>query len=231
MGHLLARAAGAFTSALALVVLAAPVQAQRTRRDVAPISVNNSPIAPNDGYRIGADDTLEVVVFQASDLSRNVQVDSAGRILMPLIGSIDAMGLTPMELSARIAVRLSEKYMRDPQVTVLVKEAMSQRVTVDGAVVQPGVYPLAGPTTLLQAVALAKGMDPRRANTHHVSVFRMTDGARVAATYDLAAIRTGKAADPEVYPKDVIVVAGSAGASLMESMSGVLPFVSLLRPW
>lgn len=220
--------------ALAAITVLALTTTQVQAQVVAatPVSLTAGLADSTAGYRIGADDRLEVAVFQAPDLSREVRVDAAGRILLPLIGPVDVMGLTPQEMSDKVALELGKKYMRDPQVSVLVKESASQRVTIDGAVVQPGIYPMSGPTTLLQAVALAKGADPRRANTRKVSVFRLDNtGARVGTTYDLAAIRLGKAADPEIYPKDVVVVAGSAGAVLMDNMAGVLPIVSLLRPW
>ena len=85
--------------------------------------------------------------------------DTGGNLLLPLIGQVRAAGRTPAELSDEIATALKKKYMKDPQVVVSVKEAQGQKITVDGAVGQPGVYPLNGPTTLMQAVSLAKGAD------------------------------------------------------------------------
>lgn len=183
-------------------------------------------------YRIGPDDTLDINVFQITELTRTVHVDSGGRILLPLLGSMQASGRTPDELSVDIAEELKKSYMKDPQVTVAVKEAHSQRVTVDGAVVQPGVYPLSGRTTLLQAVSLAKGPDPKLANIRHVAIFRTVGGARQSAFYDLSQVRTGKVEDPEVYGNDIIVVDTSGSKSFFQNFSGGFGLLGLfVRPY
>ena len=183
-------------------------------------------------YRIGPDDTLDINVFQIAELTRTVHVDSTGKILLPLLGSVQASGRTPDQLSTDIAAQLKKSYMNDPQVTVAVKEAQSQRVTVDGAVVQPGVYPLTGRTTLLQAVSLAKGPDPKLANIRHVAIFRTVGGTRHSAMYDLSQVRTGKAEDPEVYGNDIIVVDTSGSKSFFQNFSGGFGLLGMLiRPY
>jgi len=182
-----------------------------------------------DDYRIGPQDTLEINVFQLNDLNRTVQVDSSGRILLPLLGAVQASGMTSSQLSQDIALRLQKNYVNNPQVTVVVKDAQGQRITVDGAVTQPGVYPLTGPTTLMQAIALAKGPDTRLANLHRVVVFRTVGTQRTTEAYDLTAIRSGKRADPVIYGKDVIVVDTSGGRSVLRDLSGVAPILSILR--
>jgi polysaccharide export outer membrane protein len=180
-------------------------------------------------YKIGPQDTLEVDVFQLSDLNRTVLVDSSGAILLPLIGQVPAAGKTSQELSQDIAARLGKTYVNNPQVTVVVKDAQGQKITVDGAVGQPGVYPLSGPTTLMQAVALAKGADTKMANMHKVIVYRMEPAGRVGTVYDLQAIRDGHKPDPLVYGKDVIVVDTSGGRSFLRDLGQVAPIVSMLR--
>ena len=155
-----------------------------------------------EDYRIGPQDKLNITVFQVADLSlEKVQVDASGRILMPLIGSITAGGRTTTEVSAEIASKLSAKYLQNPQVSVVVEEAVSQKVTVDGAVMEAGVFPLRGRTTLLQAVAMAKGPKDT-ANLKRVAIFREINGQRMAAVFDVAAIRSGMAADPEIVGDD-----------------------------
>ncbi|HSV04625.1 MAG TPA: polysaccharide biosynthesis/export family protein [Phenylobacterium sp.] len=185
-------------------------------------------------YRIGPQDTLEINVNQLPELSHTVQVDLGGKILLPLIGQINALGRTPPELSNDIAAALRKSYMKDPQVTVAVKEAQGQKVTVEGAVASPGVYALAGPTSLMQAVALAKGVDSRLANEHRVAIFRTVGGVRRSAFYDLAQIRTGKAEDPSIYGNDIVVVDQSGAKSFMQNFQGG-SFLGLLgmliRPW
>ena len=183
-------------------------------------------------YRIGAQDELEINVFGIEELKRTVAVDSGGKILLPLIGAVQAGGRTPAELSNDIAGLLKKSYMKDPQVIVTVKEAQSQKVTVDGAVQQPGQYPLAGPTTLMQAISLARGPDPKLANVKRVAIFRTIRGKRQSAVYNLAAIRSGKAEDPLVYGNDIVVVDTSGAKNFMQNFQGGFGLLGmLLAPW
>lgn len=180
-------------------------------------------------YRIGPDDTLEINVFQVPELTRTVQVDAAGQFILPIVGRVDAAGHTADEISALLTQRLSGRYLKDPLITVLVKQAVSQRVTVDGAVTKPGVYTLAGPTTLLQAVALANGPDPKVANLHKVAIFRSVGGERRSQVYDLSKIREGRQADPEVRADDIVVVDASGAKSFFSYYGNSLPLLSLFR--
>lgn len=183
-------------------------------------------------YRIGPQDTLDIAVDQLTELTKTVQVDTGGRILLPLVGQMQAAGRTPSELSDDIAQALRKKYMKDPQVVVSLREAQGNRITIDGAVVQPGVYPLAGPTTLLQAVSLAKGPDPKLADIKHVAIFRTVGGARKSAFYDLSLVRSGKSEDPPVYGNDIVVVNTSGSKAFMQNFQGGFGLVGmLLRPW
>ena len=186
-------------------------------------------IRPGDtDYRIGPQDVLDINVFQVSDLTKTVRVDTGGKILLPLVGQMNAAGRTPGELSADLVAALSKTYMRDPQVVVSVKEASSQKVTIDGAVMQPGLYPLQGPTTLIQAVALARGIDPKLANPKKVAVIRTVNSKRVTGFYNLSAIREGKAADPQIYGQDVIIIDTSAGKSFLSNMGSAMSIIGLL---
>lgn len=180
-------------------------------------------------YHIGPMDTLEVNVFQAPDLNRTVQVDATGMITLPLIGQLPAAGHTTSELQKSIAAALDQKYLQSPQVTVAVKEFVSQRVTVDGAVNTPGVYPIQGRTTLLQAIAMAKGADQKSANEKQVVIFRTVNGERQAARFDLTEIRKGHANDPEVYGDDMIVVDRSGARSLLRSVTSTLPVLAVFQ--
>ncbi len=156
-------------------------------------------------YRVGPSDVLEVSVFQVEDLDRTVQVSAGGQIALPLIGKIAAGGKTVAELEAEIADKYGARYLQSPQVSVFVKEANSQRVTVSGAVNKPGMVALTGPTTLLQTVALSGGLTPA-ADPRGVLVFRTVDQQRMAAKFDLAAIGSGKAQDPVLHGGDIVVV-------------------------
>jgi len=183
-------------------------------------------------YRVGPQDMLDINVSQVEELSKPVQVDTGGKILLPLVGQLQAAGRTPAELSQDIATALKQHYMKDPQVVVSVKESQSQRVTVDGAVGQPGVYPLAGPTTLMQAVSLARGADPKLANIHRVAIFRTINGERRSAFYDLSRIRSGQAEDPPVYGSDIVVVDTSGTKNFFQNFQGGFGLLGMLiRPW
>jgi polysaccharide export outer membrane protein len=181
-------------------------------------------------YVIGPQDELDINVFQIEDLSKKVKVESSGAILLPLIGQVQATGRTVKELSDDIALKLGEKYVKDPLVTVTVTESASQKVTVDGAVTQPGIYPISGNTTLSQAVALARGTI-EDANLRQVAIFRNEGDKRMAAVFDLSAIRAGRLPDPPVLANDVIVVEAAGGRRLLRALGNLAPFIYLFRPY
>lgn len=179
------------------------------------------------GYRIGPSDKLSLTVFQVEDLSfETIYVDASGKLQLPLLGSVQAAGLTPAELSEDLQTRLGERYLRNPQVSVSVTEAASQKVTVDGAVAKPGVYTMRGRTTLLQAVAMAEG-GTNIADLKKVAVFRTVEGRRMIAVFDLAAIRRGQAADPEVLGDDIIVVDTSRLNARYRDIIAILPALTV----
>lgn len=182
-----------------------------------------------DEYRMGVGDKINVQVFQVPDLSfQNLIIDTSGNVQLPLIGAVRGGGRTPSEMAAEIGGRLSAQYLRDPQVTVTVSEAASQKVTVDGAVTRPGVYEMRGSTSLLQAVAMAEG-PTRVADLTKVAVFRTIDGRRSVALFDLQAIRQGRAADPQVLGDDVIVVDASRLSSTLREVVTAVPALAVFR--
>jgi polysaccharide export outer membrane protein len=181
-------------------------------------------------YRIGRDDTLQIAVFQVPELSQTVKVDANGEIMLPMVGRVAAAGHSASELAEILRSKLDGRYLRDPQVTVVVKEAISQRVTVNGAVVQPGVFPLSGPTSLVQAVALAKGADAKVANQHRVAIFRNVEGRRQAQIYDLTQIEKGATPDPMVQADDIVVVESSGPRSFITYFGSTLTLLALIHP-
>lgn len=181
-------------------------------------------------YRIGALDQLNVTVFQVPDLSvEKVQVDAAGQVQLPLVGSIRAAGMTTDELALAVTEKLAT-YLQRPQVSVTVAQAASQKVTVDGAVTEAGVYEIRGRTSLMQAVAMAKGPN-RTANIRRVAIFRTVDGQRMAAVFDLQAIREGKSPDPAIQGDDIVVVEGSAIKGVWREVISSLPALAIFRPF
>ena len=216
---------------LGVLAVALPAQ-QASARDPAPLSAGLSAGNALEEYRLGPQDKIDINVYQVKDLTvEGLQIDSAGNIFLPLIGRVAANGLTPSELASEIAARLRGQYLQEPQVSVSVREAISQKVTVDGAVMQPGVYAMSGPTTLLQAVAMAKGADNKYANLKRVTVFRTVGGQRQAAVFDLREIRAGRAADPVIHSNDVIVVDGSGVKGVWREILGAIPVLSIFRAY
>lgn len=204
---------------------------QMTAAQPVDLETVQSTAAPQAEYRIGVGDKLGVRVFQVPDLTFDaLTVDTSGNIQMPLIGAVRAAERTSGELSTDIATRLSAQYLRNPQVTVTVTEAASQKITVDGAVTKPGVYEMRGATSLLQAIAMAEGPS-RVADLTKVAVFRTVDGQRAVALFDLQAIRQGRASDPTVLGDDIIVVDTSRLNSAMREVVGALPALSIFRPF
>jgi polysaccharide biosynthesis/export protein len=169
-------------------------------------------------YLIGPFDKLKIDVFGIDELSnKEVQVDASGRLSFPLTGTIEAGGKTPTELADFIQQRLRDRYVRNPQVTVNLQETVSQVITVDGQVREPGLYPVVGRMTLMRAIARAKGAG-ENAKLDDVVIFRTVQGQRMAALYNLQAIRRGAYADPEVYANDVVVVGDSASRRLFQNI-------------
>ena len=120
---------------------------------------------------------LEISVFRVPELTKMVMVSDVGTIDYPLVGKIKAAGQTAHQLELDLAKRLGDKFVRSPQVSVLVREYNSQWVTIEGSVKNPGVYPMKGSTSLLQVIAMAGGID-EAATSGYIVVFRRTDGVR-----------------------------------------------------
>lgn len=194
----------------------------------APVFTGSLAAAPSE-YRIGPADILEVTVFDVPNLSRVAQVNSSGRIALPLIGTVAAAGKSVAALEAEITAALAATYLQSPQVSVFLKEAASQRVTVGGAVRQPGVFPVTGEVTLLQMIALARGLDPV-ADARNVLVFRTLGGQRTAARFDFAAISAGKAEDPAIRAGDIVIVEESGAKAAWRNITQALPVISIFSP-
>lgn len=181
---------------------------------------------PSTPYYIGAFDKLTIDVFGIPELSqRQVQVDASGRISFPLAGAVDVAGKTPGEISDQLARALRANFVRDPQVTVNLTDTVSQLLTVEGQVTKPGQYPVIGRMTLLRAMAVAGGTT-EFSKLNDVVIFRTVQGERLAALYDLDAIRHGKYADPDVYANDVVMVGDSSGRRLFKDILQVIPLLT-----
>lgn len=176
-------------------------------------------------YKIGPLDLLDITVFRVPELSKTVQVAATGTINLPLVGEIPAAGRTARDVERDLTKRFGGKFLQSPQVNVTIKEYNSQRVTIDGAVKKPGVYPIRGETTLLQLIATAEGLTDT-AQTE-IAVFRKADGKSQAAKFDLDQIRSGNAKDPAIVEGDLIVVSNSSLKTTYQGLLKALPITSM----
>ena len=180
-------------------------------------------------YRIGPTDEIVVSVFGAPELGREGAVDAAGNFSLPLAGTVVAGGKTPQELANEIADKLRGPYLKNPQVVVNIKAARAQTVTIDGAVREPGIYPVVGKLTLQQAIATAKGAS-ESANIGNVVVFRTVNGQRMAAMFNLKDVRAGRYTDPQIYGNDIIVVGESAVRRFFKDYLSAFPVLGSFIP-
>jgi polysaccharide biosynthesis/export protein len=188
-------------------------------------------------YRVGPNDLIDVEVFDMENLKRTVRVNAAGAISLPLIGQVPVGGLNSQEVEERIAARYSEKYLQNPQVSVFIKEFTSERITIEGAVARPGIFPLTGQITLLRALAIAGGFGPI-ANTSAVMLYRNNEkNVREVSVFDVENIRAGKADDPVIKGDDLIVVQRDSTRVLLKDsvfrdiIDSINPFSALVpRP-
>lgn len=181
-------------------------------------------------HKLQPGDIVTVSVFQVDAVSGDREVDALGRIQMPLIGPVPAQGMTTTELSQALAARLNESYLRNPRVQVVIKSVRQETITVDGSVATPGVYPISGRISLIQAIALARGTS-QDANPKRVVVFRRINGTRQAAAFDLSTIRQGTDPDPEIFGDDVIIVDGSRSRQMFRDLLSTVPLFAVFRPF
>ncbi len=178
--------------------------------------------APVVSDRISTEDTLDVNVFKVPDLSaKGLTVEASGAISLPLVGTVQVAGLTIAQAEQKITQRLTE-FMQAPQVSISrTSKAIEKRVTVEGAVKTPGVFPIKGNLSFLQAIALAQGLtevgDSR-------GVFFYRDGTRHLVNLDL--VRNGTISDPILRGDDRIVVMQDSAKVREKKVLDYLPAVT-----
>jgi polysaccharide biosynthesis/export protein len=180
-------------------------------------------------YQIGPGDQLQVDVFRVPDLTTKGQVGTSGTFVMPLIGPVAISGLTPEQAGLRIAAELQKDYLQNPQVNVQVLESANMKFTVGGAVKKPGVFPMRGETTLLQAISLAEGLT-ELAKPQEVVVFRSLPGQSSMQAYvvDLKKVQRGELADPLLAVNDKVIVPESGTQVWVRNVFGpIRGFISL----
>lgn len=200
-----------------------PLPAGQAAYDVIPVKAMDDLVA----QRIRTGDKLAISVFGESELSRtDYVVDSTGFVQVPLIGQVIAAGVSPEELRAEITRRLGARFIRDPQVSVSITERAKARFAVEGQVEDPGVYEADATTTLLAAIAQA-GSPNRVAKNSEVMVFRVIDGRRLGARFDLDQIRSGRADDPQIIGGDTVVVGYSGSKGFWRDVRETAPLLNL----
>jgi polysaccharide export outer membrane protein len=130
-------------------------------------------------YLIGPKDLLEITVIGFQDLNKRYRVSEEGKITLPYLGDVDVQGLTRSELEKKLAKLLEEKYMQNPQVSVLIVEYQSRRVFLIGAVAKAGPYELLGRQTLLRMISVAGGLTPE-AGSEIIVMRQLPDGNKTA---------------------------------------------------
>ncbi|SRR5579884_2793272 len=183
---------------------AAPAQyvTASAKTDVVSATANTAP-----DYVIGSEDVLTINVWKEPDISRTVPVRPDGKITLPLLGDIQASGLTPRKLQDNISTGL-RSYVSTPEVTVIVQEVKSLKFNIVGEIMKPGAYPLSEPMTVLDAIAVGGGLRDF-AKASRIYVLRSAnDGANSKLSFDYKQVIKGKnlAQNVQLRPGDTIVV-------------------------
>jgi polysaccharide export outer membrane protein len=195
--------------ATVLVIFISLISAQHVFAQGVPQSQEKNQAALSADPLIGAGDLLDIRFFDVSDLSGSYRVSGDGVLELPLIGKVPCIGLTSGQLAAKLAdLYRNGGYILGPQITVRVLESTSEGFTIEGAVKSSGAYPMHGPMTLAQAVALAGGLDST-ADTR-IEINRRTTHEVVAAEFPMNGSRTTASEDLPVYAGDVVFVPKAA---------------------
>jgi polysaccharide export outer membrane protein len=168
------------------------------RASVAPAAA----LAPD--YVIGPDDVLSVVFWKEPEISAQVRVRPDGKISLPLLRDVRASGLTPEQLRQQLEAD-AKPFFAETNATVTVNEVNSRKVFVTGEVGRPGAFPLTGPMTILQALALAGGFSDF-ADQEHIEVFRSDEAAPARFRFNYKDVLNGKRPDVALKSGDTIVV-------------------------
>lgn len=182
-------------------------------------------------YQLGAGDTIAVRVYEEPELTvEEIALDNGGVVSLPLIGDVAAAGLTATQLARTIEDAYRANYLRDPRVSVIIREGRERTIAVEGEVEQPGVFPFVEGQTLLSALALARS-PTETAKLDEVMVFRTIGANRQAARFDVQAIRGGRAPDLALQPGDLVVVGYSSLRGAYQDFVRAIPVLGIFRPY
>ena len=158
------------------------------------------------GYVIGPLDVLEVLFWRDKDLSAEVVVRPDGKISLPLLNEVEAGGLTPEQLRFRV-LENARRFVEDPTATVIVKQINSRNVFIMGEVQKPGTYPLGGPASVLQLIAIAGGLT-EFASRDEIVLLRTVDGKSERHRVNYSAVLKGNdlTQNRQLQPGDTVIV-------------------------
>lgn len=189
--------------ASALLVLGALTSAATCSERPVPQTLRGTPRCP---LTLGAEDVVTIRVFGEEQLSGDYQADTQGNLDFPFVGRVQINGMTNTSLADHLKTALIDgEYLLSPQVSVVIKEHNSARVSVDGRVARPGTFPFRTGLTLVEAISLAGGMTPM-ADRSRVRLTRSTGEGTDTATLPASAIYDGREPDVRLCPSDQIYV-------------------------
>ena len=163
-------------------------------------------VVETEVYEIGAEDVLEIAVWQNPDVSRTVTVRPDGNISLPLVGDVKAAGLSPEQLKDSIREKLEPFMASDPEVSVIVVQVNSKRFIIQGEVNRPGIYPLRTRMTITHAITLAGGFS-EFARQNRIRVVRSWQGRQETIRVNYKRILKGRPEEDVVLrPDDIIIV-------------------------
>jgi polysaccharide biosynthesis/export protein len=190
------------------VAMAVYAQSPTTQPAVNSDALRGTPAGPIDDskYIIGPEDLLTVYVWKEPELTQTISVRPDGKITLPLLNDLTASGCTTQELKDKISSGLKQ-YISEPNVTVIVQSARSQKASVLGEVARPGTYFINGPTNVLQLLSLAGGFRDF-ASTDKINIVRQENGKTVKIKFNYRDFIKGKNLDQNVQikPGDIVVV-------------------------
>ncbi len=189
-----------------------PASGQASRgASAAAVTISPAPPVPSDSkandnsFVIGNDDVLAINVWKEPDFSQKIQVRSDGKISLPLLGEVQATGLTPLQLEQDLTAKL-RNYITKPEVTVMVEQINSKKFNILGQVTKPGSYSLTLAPTVVDAIALAGG--PRDfAKQKSIYILRQNlSGGQTRIVFNYKDFLKGKNQNIKLEPRDTVVV-------------------------
>ncbi len=194
-------------AALAAATPASPLLALAPQQpSPAPTAPAGPTVKPPPDYVIGPEDVLGVMFWRDKDMTTDVTVRPDGKITLPLVGDLQAAGLSPEGLAQEIT-KAATKFIEAPSITVVVRQINSRKVFITGEVAHPGAYPLLAPMTVMQLIALAGGLS-EYADKGSISILRVEAGRTLSFRFNYGDVSKGKhlAQNRSLKPGDTVVV-------------------------